>query len=115
VVAATGPGSFDPATYWIQAAWVNSQGQESVAGPVTVCSSETEHSLMVYPPAAPAGASGWNVYVGTKPDAVGRQNTAPLAPGEPWTLSLLGVQPGAAPGTGQAVEFYVTRQRLLTR
>ncbi len=63
----------------------------------------------------PAGATGFNVYMGTSVDAVTLQNSAPVAIGQTFTLPGSGVVTGKPAGSGQAPDIYVTGASMFRR
>lgn len=83
-------------------AWLFNPGDET-NGPVV-----TLHD-------APAGATGWNVYVGLPDSAVVRQNSEPLEIGASWTMPPAGLVEGVLPGTGQAPERWIRQRRVFLR
>ncbi len=99
-----GDGDQPANSYQIQATVVGAEGQESAPCPVQVAGSPLPHSLRIRLPFAPAGAAGWNVYVGGAEGAPGLQNTAPLALGQEWELPAEGVRSGRPAGEGQAAD-----------
>ncbi len=109
-------GSRGAAVYFAQVAWVNAAGAEGMPSELAVQEILTNGLLTVTAITPPANAVSWNVYVGTSPDMLTRQNTAPLAPGETWVEPESGVTTtGAAPGTGQGPDWYLRTGRVLHR
>lgn len=118
-------------TYYVQAAWVSAQGQESSPSATTTFATADGSLLTVQLANPPAGATGWNVYVGLTdaPAAppvdvppplpnnapIALQNSAPLALGSMFTLAASGVAAGRAPGDGQTPDIYITGGRMLRR
>ena len=103
-VVSAAPGAAPDGTYFVTMAWVNAAGEEgacAIPASLTIAGS----GLMVAPGVAPDGVSGWNVYAGTALDAMVRQNTALLAPGQPWMSGGPLVTSGDTPGTGQDSEY----------
>jgi len=115
VTAEVGPGQLAEATYWVRATWVSADGAESAPSEVVLAAAVEPNSLAVSCGEAPGAAAGWNVYVGTSAESVGRQNASPLAVGAAWVLDSGSVLVGAEAGEGQTPDFYCSRQRLLRR
>lgn len=114
VVSETGTGGLPAGAYYFAATWVNSRGQESALGTAGSLLLSAAGSIRLRPPAAPEGATGWNVYVGQTAEEMYRQNSAPLAITEAWD------QPGelaaeALAGSGQQPDRYLQLQRIFQR
>ncbi len=107
-----GPGA--AATYCLSVTWVNQSGQESAASDVSLISTSDGEQLVVQPTGAPINALGWNLYVGTAPDALGRQNDGPLGINESWTSSV-GIRQGNRPSGGQQPTWYFVDNRVMDR
>jgi hypothetical protein len=106
-------GTLPDGVYYVTMAWINAAGEEGVCAtpsPITVSAS----AFAAYPPAAPAIATGWNVYAGTGPETLTRQNDAPIAPDAPWTQLEL-TTAGPAPGSGQAANYFHAIARVMQR
>jgi len=95
--------------------WVATSGVERVPSIEVAFETEANQALRVTPPAGPALAAGWNVFVGTASGEETKQNASPLAPGQPWTLPATGLAIGVAPGNGQDPDLYKTIPRFLQR
>jgi hypothetical protein len=110
-----GPGAGAEATYYTRVAWVNRRGEEGAAGEWGLLVVPAGSSLVVQPGAPPEKATGWNVYVGTAPDALTRQNAEPLAVGDAWRLEGAPAGDGPRPGDGQRASFMRALPRVLQR
>ncbi len=109
-------GGNQPArTYYVRVAWVNANGVESAASETTALTTMEGTALTVRAIGAPAASTGWNVYAGLLDDRVTRQNNAPLALGNTWTLPATGLATGTAPGSGQTPEYYLRHIPVLQR
>ncbi len=104
-VAPTG-GSVPPGLYYIRVSWMNSAGQESLASPITTYTVGTDEGLTVESLNLPSHVTGWNVYLGTDPEILCRQNTTALPAGDSWTATSEPSASGPKPGDGQPPEFY---------
>jgi hypothetical protein len=102
-------------TYYIQATWVSAQGQESSPSAITTYRTVDGSLLTVQLENPPAGATGWNVYVGPNDGALQLQNSAPLALGSMFILAPSGIAAGKIPGAGQAPDIFMTGGRMLRR
>jgi len=65
--------------------------------------------------APPAGATGWNVYVGLPDEAITRQNSEPLALDQPWLMPAEGLVAGPSVGTGQSPDRWIRQRRVFLR
>jgi hypothetical protein len=111
---AAAAGDLETGTYYATMAWVNRHGEEG-ASAVAAVVSIVQSKLEVTPGAAPANAAGWNVYVGTSPEAMTRQNTAALAAGQAWVQTAALTSTGPEPGTGQEPSYLKAVARVLQR
>ncbi len=107
-------GTLGEMTLYVRMTWVvgSSEGAPSEEAAVDVPASQ---AVRVTPPAAPASVEGWNVYVGGASGAGQRQNSQPLALGQPWTMPPAGLVEGAAVGNGQEPDYLRTVPRFLQR
>jgi hypothetical protein len=112
-------GSISAGIIIVQAAWVDAQGNEGALSPLAPVTLSDSSSITVEMPGdlnqAPTSAIGWNVYVGWGGSEPSRQNLAPLAKGEPWSVPETGFVSGAAPIDGQTPEFYIVDPQRLRR
>jgi hypothetical protein len=98
--------------YSVTMAWTNGgeEGASAIAATITISASTIE----VHPGAVPAGATGWNVYVGLTPSAT-LQNTVPIPVGQVWLQpGVLGTM-GRAPGSGQSPSYIKPVPRMIQR
>jgi hypothetical protein len=108
-------GIFQAATYFAQAAWLNSRGEEGMASAVASASALDQNSIQVSANNPPANATAWNIYAGTSIDSITLQNPAPIDAGQPWLLPVAGLVSGRSPSTGQAPSYYRVLPRYLQR
>jgi len=109
---APGAGLAD-GTYYVTMSWVNESGEEGTCPPAA--SIKTAGSLfLVRPGEAPHNAAGWNVFVGTAPDAVFLQNPTPIELGQPW-IQTYAPGTGRAPGDGQRPDYVQPIPRVIRR
>lgn len=108
------PGSLADGCYYVTMAWVNAEGEEG-ASAVPAAITITRSTLRVQPPAAPAAAAGWNVYAGTAPENMVRQNSSLLGTGDTWQQNTALISTGQAPGAGQEPAFLKPIPRILQR
>lgn len=99
----------------VRMTWIGEGGVEGAPSLSRAAQTTDGQTISVEPGSAPAGVSGWNVYVGTATAELTRQNAAPLAPGVPWTLPASGLTAGEALGDGQSPDVYRTAPRFLQR
>jgi hypothetical protein len=107
------PMEMPAATYWVRIAWVDEGGQEGAASEAVIVNVGENQGLVVMPGAAPAGISGWHVYLGFEAEALRRQNSAPIPIGQSWRQSSAGLLEGPRPSEGQAPDYYLRRGGLL--
>ncbi|MGH9664596.1 MAG: hypothetical protein ACRD9L_09260 [Bryobacteraceae bacterium] len=100
-------GDVPGATYFVSAAWVGATGAEGSPSDPSTLDTGSGGLLVATPPAAPAAATGWNVYAGTAVNAMTKQNSAPLGLGTPWTMTTSGLTTGAPLGSGQSPDVYL--------
>ena len=106
-------GALADGTYYVGMTWGNASGEEgacSIPAKITTAG----QTIQVQAGAAPANAAGWNVYMGSDPGALLRQNGAVLSLGSVW------VQPnalanGKPAGTGQTPGYIEAIARLIER
>jgi hypothetical protein len=90
-------GTLTAETYSVRITYVNPVG-ETVRSVIVSQSVAADFLLVVDSPAAEAGATGWNVYVGQQPNiGATLQNSTPIAIGTNWTLPTTGLVTGVAP------------------
>jgi hypothetical protein len=108
-------GSFQATNYFVQAAWMNSHGEEGMASAVASATASDQNSIQVTATSPPGNATAWNVYAGTSINSITLQNSAPIDTGQPWLLPVSGLVSGRSPGTGQAPSYYRVLPRYLQR
>lgn len=106
-------GELEEGAYYAAMAWVNAAGEEGTCSPPAAIEL-TGGGFYVWPPPPPAGATAWNVYAGTGPESLTRQNGTPLAPEAPWPAATVS-KSGARPGSGQTASLTHAIPRVLQR
>jgi len=110
----TAPGALADGVWYVSAAWTNHAGEEGAGShPATIAT--TGGSFRVLPAVAPANARGWNIYAGTSPGSMTRQNASPLRLGETWTQPGTLVTAGQLAGAGQEPGYLRPAPRMLQR
>jgi len=108
------PGALADGTYFVSIAWVNAAGEEGAsAEPALVTISGS--ALEVQPAAAPENATGWNVYIGSEPEAMVLQNQSPIGVGGVWQQIMPATTTGPKPGAGQNPTYLKPLPRVLQR
>jgi hypothetical protein len=107
-------GSLANGTYYVAMTWMGTTNEEGSLSIVTAITT-TGSTLLVQPATPPASASGWNVYVGTDPAALSRQNAAPIATGQAWLQANAISGSGNAPGRGQSPNYMMAMPRMILR
>jgi hypothetical protein len=118
-------GTLAAMTVYAQMSWTNAAGTaEGAPSDEIAVQVPANQALRVTPPSVPAsplppalpyGIAGWNVYVGGASGAGTRQNTQPLALGQPWVMPATGMTAGAPVGSGQQPDFFRTVPRFAQR
>jgi hypothetical protein len=108
------PGALPDGLYYVTTTWVNRVGEEGApAAPATIAT--TSSTFLVESGTAPGTAAGWNVYVGTSPDAMYRQNSVLIATSQTWQQPGTLIQIGSLPGKGQKPTYLQPLPRILQR
>jgi hypothetical protein len=102
-------------TYYARASWVGASGQEGEPSEMTAYDAPAGSLPVVQMTNPPAGATGFNVYLGLTPDALALQNATPVPVGQNFTLAGTGLVAGQAPGDGQAADTYISGGWMLRR
>jgi hypothetical protein len=96
------------ATYFVQMSWVSSLGQQGAPSKLTTLDTVAGTVPVIGGVNPPAGATGFNVFMGMSPDTITLQNAAPIPVGSTFTFHPPGLSSGVAPGTGQIPDYYIT-------
>jgi len=111
---ASAAGSLADSTYYVSMTWVNGKGEEGAPSvPTTVTT--TSSTISVQPGLAPTGATGWNVYVGSDPEGLWRQNGSPIGVEQGWLQPNTIVSGGIGPGRGQEPNCLMPMPRIILR
>jgi len=108
-------GTLPALMYFVQISWLNSRGEEGLASPVASINAPNQSTVQVSVSAWPTNAVAWSVYAGASVDSITLQNNTAWSPGQVWAAPSSGLISGAAPGTGQAPNFFQPIPRLLQR
>jgi hypothetical protein len=100
-------GDMPATSYYVRISWINQAGQEGAASNGVGLQTADGTQLVVSPVSAPANATGWNVYVGSLPEGVTRQNWVPLGLNVDWVVPETGLRLGNEPSNGQNPDRYV--------
>ncbi len=114
-LVSTAAGAGEASTYWARAAWAGGNGEEGCPSDFSVLSAPQGTVPVVETGEAPATVTGWNVYLGTAPDAVYQQNASPISIGSSWTMPSSGLVAGKPAGKGQSPSSYKRIERVLQR
>lgn len=110
-IAGVGPAT----TFYVQTAWTNQAGQESLPSELTSFSINSGTQLVVTPIGAPTNVTGWNIYAGYTPDQPTLQNDWPIPIAASWTAPPSGLRSGRQPGNGQIADRFIRNDRVLPR
>lgn len=91
----TAGGTIAATTYYVAATYITPNG-ETLPSPTQSLAVSANNLLTVASPPLIGGVTGWNVYVGTSPTSLTKQNTALLAIGTTYTEPISGLIAGSA-------------------
>jgi hypothetical protein len=91
-------GALAAQTYYVKTTYVTPAG-ETLPNAVVSLAVSANNVLTVASPPLIAGVTGWNVYVGTSPASLQKQNSALLGIGTSYTEPVSGLVAGATPPT----------------
>ncbi len=115
-VVSTTAGLLPATVYYVQISWVSAAGVEGTPSTATAYPAPVASLLTVTNPAnPPAVAAGFNVYIGLTDCTATLQNASPIAIGQTFTEASSGLAAGAAAGTGQPPDYYITGGSVLRR
>lgn len=100
--------------YYAAVTWVGVSGQEGAPSDISGLTTAEGQQLEVKVGDAPRGTVGWNVYVGTSPVMLNRQNGSPLAASNSWIMSA-GPTSGAPLPSGQKPAWFVVDDHGIQR
>jgi hypothetical protein len=107
-------GAGAAATFYFAVELVNAAGQEGVASEVVMFNVAAAMQAQVTLNSPPGNADGWNVYAGSGPGALMRQNNEVLGISSSWSQPGL-LTAGSPPGDGQTASFYAVQNREIRR
>jgi hypothetical protein len=106
-------GNLAAGTYYVAIAWTNAAGDEGASSiPATIAVGAGSFSVQT---ATPANVKGWNVYCGTGPTTMTRQNVAMLGPGQTWVQPDTLSTAGRPAGNGQKPTYRLPVPRTIQR
>jgi hypothetical protein len=108
------PGTASGGTFYVAVTWVNASSQEGAPSDFAQLGTSDGQELTVSVGGTPQNVTGWNVYVGTSPDALSLQNQSPLDTAAGWTV-VSGVSNGARLPAGQLPTWFVVDHRVIER
>jgi hypothetical protein len=115
-VISTVPGLLPAAVYYVQITWVSATGAEGQPSRATAYEAPVASLVTVTNGASvPAVATAFNVYMGLTDCTTTLQNSAPIAIGQTFTEAGGGLVAGAAVGSGQLPDSYITGGSVLRR
>jgi hypothetical protein len=107
-------GNLANGTYYVAMTWMNEKSEEGAPSVATAITT-TASTFLVQPTAPPACAAAWNLYAGTDPGALSRQNGSPIAPPQTWLQPNTLATGGSAPGWGQPPNYLMAMPRTILR
>jgi hypothetical protein len=108
------PGAVPDGSYSVTCSWVNESGEEGASAAPAVVSINGS-GFEARPGSAPAGVTGWNVFIGAALESMVLQNPTPLALGQAWQQVGLLVTQGRMPGSGQQPTYLKPVPRVIQR
>ena len=102
-------------TYFVEIAWVDSEGQRSSKSRQIAFSVGDAQLLQIDALNPPPNATGFHVFAGLTPDSARRQTSAPIAAGASWTESPEGLGSMLQDVPQQQPDFFVERIRSWNR
>jgi hypothetical protein len=114
-VLSTVGGNGAAGTFYVEVSWVAVNCQEGAPSDATAFATAAQQNLAVQPLNPPQVATGFNVYIGSTESTLARQNASPIPVGQTFTMPDGGLIAGAAPGTGQAADIFITGGQTLRR
>lgn len=108
-------GALAAATYYVATSYITARG-ETLTSPSALLAVAANHLLTVQSPPLCADVTGWNVYVGTAPGSLQKQNAGAMGIGSDYTEPTTGLVSGAAPptvSTARLVNFTPTAKQKL--
>jgi hypothetical protein len=103
-------------TFYFSVSFLNGAGEEGAPSAPVTFTTVDGNVADVQPSNPPMNASAWNMYGGTSPNAMYRQNESPMDIGTDFAFfPSLAATSGVLPGTGQAPNLHRTLPRLLQR
>lgn len=108
-------GAIPAGTVYLAHTWVNDAGQESAPGEIKAYAASGTEGIEAQHGTAPAGASGWNVYMGYSTDSLRRQNSTVLSLGGMWLQNAAPQTSSPGPGDGQLPDRFLQPRRIFLR
>jgi hypothetical protein len=110
------PGLLPATVYYVQITWVSATGAEGNPSKATAFEAPVASLLTVTNGTnVPAVAMAFNVYIGLTDCPTTLQNSTPIAIGSTFTEASTGLVAGAAAGSGQLPDLYITGGSILRR
>jgi hypothetical protein len=107
-------GSMPAGFCYVAASMVSASGQESLASNVASIDVPSGSNVRVSRPQNGSPDHAWNIYAGQTFEQLALQNSTPL-PAAASSYDLAQFAAGKAPGSGQAAEYRVSRDRRIWR
>jgi hypothetical protein len=115
-VLGSAPGLLPATVYYVQITYLSGTGAEGTPSVATAFEAPVASVVTVTNGHdVPAVATGFNVYIGLTDCPTTLQNSAPIPIGQIFTEASTGLVAGAAAGTGQSPDLYVTGGSILRR
>lgn len=99
----------------MQVSWLSPNGDEGTPSGITATGLTAGTNLTVQAVNPPAGVAGYNVYAGSSETTLALQNVIIVPAGQIFEMPDSGLIAGAAAGTGQAADVYVTGGPMVRR
>jgi hypothetical protein len=106
-------GGLTAGAYYVTIAWTNAASEEGASSVPAMI--QVSGSSFAVETSTPAKVTGWNVYSGTSPATMTKQNLQTLAPGQTWVQPDTLSTTGRLAGSGQAPNYWVPVPRTIQR
>lgn len=97
--------------YFVRIAWRGATGTTGALSEPAVFPAPNGELMYVGSGPAPAGVTGFHVYLGETAESATLQNGTPILPGQLWVMPVGGLVPRQVPASEQRPDYYIRRNR----
>lgn len=110
------PGTIETAAaYYVRIQWVNGTGQRGALSDARLVEAGIGTGIQIMAGERPYGVSGYDVFAGTEPDVVRKQNDLPVSAHDAFVVSPVIVTSDVAPAWSEPADLVLRRKRRLLR